>query len=216
MLGRVPNKTDKQAVAFGSSGDCASEKQLVAAAKSGDESAFEILVKSQERMIFRVALRYTRVREDAEDIVQETFRKAFVHLQKFEGKSSFSTWLTRIAINEALMSLRRRRALQEVSADDSSGDHRTTLGPDLADASPDPEASYLQKEGARILSAAIRHLRPGMRRAVELRELGELSTRETAGLMGLSVAAIKARVFHARKELGKALRYYTVSLEGRS
>jgi RNA polymerase sigma-70 factor, ECF subfamily len=156
------------------------------------------------------------IREDAEDIVQETFQKAFVHLQKFEGKSSFSTWLTRIAINEALMSLRRRRALHEVSADDSSGDNGTTAGPDLADAGPDPEATYLQKEEERIVSAAIRHLRPGMRRAVELRELGELSTRETAGLMGLSVAAIKARVFHARKELGKALRYHAVSLEGRS
>src|SRR6266853_2715623 len=214
MLGQLRNEIGKRDVT--SSSDAAADEELVAAAKSGDESAFEILVKRQERKVFRVALRYTRVREDAEDIVQETFRKAFVHLQKFEGKSSFSTWLTRIAINEALMSLRRRRALHEVPADDSSGDHGITLGPDLADASPDPEATYLQKEGARILSAAIRHLRPGMRRAVELRELGDLSTRETAGLMGLSVAAIKARVFHARKELGKALRYHAVSLEGRS
>jgi RNA polymerase sigma-70 factor (ECF subfamily) len=137
-------------------------------------------------------------------------------LQKFEGKSSFSTWLTRIAINESLMSLRRRRTLHEVPADDSSGDHGTTPGPDLPDASPDPEATYLQKEEARIVSAAIRHLRPGMRRAVELRELGDLSTQETARRMGLSVAAIKGRVFHARKELGKALRYQAVSLEGRS
>ena len=216
MLGRAPNKTYKPAVTFGSSGDYVSEKQLVAAAKSGDESAFEILVKRQERKVFRVALRYTRVREDAEDIVQETLQKAFVHLQKFEGKSSFSTWLTRIAINEALMSLRRRRALHEVPADDSSGDHETTPGPDLADTSPDPEATYLQNEEARIVSAAIRHLRPGMRRAVELRELGDLSTQETARRMGLSVAAIKGRVFHARKELGRALRYHAVSLEGRS
>jgi RNA polymerase sigma-70 factor (ECF subfamily) len=216
MLGRAPNKTYKPAVTFGSSGDYVSEKQLVAAAKSGDESAFEILVKRQERKVFRVALRYTRVREDAEDIVQESFWKAFVHLQKFEGKSSFSTWLTRIAVNQALMSLRRRRALHEVPADDSSGDHGTTPGLDLADASPDPEATYLQKEEARIVSAAIRHLRPGMRRAVELRELGDLSTQETARRMGLSVAAIKGRVFHARKELGRALRYHAVSLEGRS
>src|ERR1700756_4560564 len=106
MLGQVPNKTDKPAATFCSSGDYVSEKQLVAAAKSGDESAFEILVKRQERRIFRVALRYTRVREDAEDIVQQTFQKAFAHLQKFEGKSAFSTWLTRIAINDALMALR--------------------------------------------------------------------------------------------------------------
>ena len=214
MLGQLRNEIGKRDVT--SLSDAAADEELVAAAKSGDESAFEILVKRQERKVFRVALRYTRVREDAEDIVQETLQKAFVHLQKFEGKSSFSTWLTRIAINEALMSLRRRRALHEVPADDSSGDHGTTPGPDLADASPDPEATYLQKEEARIVSAAIRHLRPGMRRAVELRELGDLSTQETARRMGLSVAAIKGRVFHARKELGKALRYHAVSLEGRS
>src|SRR5712671_3791937 len=214
MLGQLRNEIGKRDVT--SSSEAAADEELVAAAKSGDESAFEILVKRQERKVFRVALRYTRVREDAEDIVQETLQKAFVHLHKFEGKSSFSTWLTRIAINEALMSLRRRRALHEVPADDSSGDNGITPGPDLADASPDPEATYLQKEEARIVSAAIRHLRPGMRRAVELRELGDLSIQETARRMGLSVAAIKGRVFHARKELGKALRYHAVSLEGRS
>jgi len=214
MLGQLRNEIGKRAVA--SSSDAAADEELVAAAKSGDELGFESLAKRHQRRIFALAFRYTRVREDAEDIVQETFRKAFVHLQKFEGKSSFSTWLTRIAINEALMSLRSRRALHEVPADDSSGDNGTTPGLDLADASPDPEATYLQKEEARIVSAAIKHLRPGMRRAVELRELGELSTRETAGLMGLSVAAIKARVFHARKELGKALRCHALSLEGRS
>ena len=214
MLGQLRNEIGKRGVT--SSSDAAADEELVAAAKNGDELGFESLAKRHQRRIFALAFRYTRVREDAEDIVQETFKKAFVHLQKFEGKSSFSTWLTRIAINEALMSLRRRRALHEVPADDSSGDHGTTPGPDLADASPDPEATYLQKEEARIVSAAIRHLRPGMRRAVELRELGDLSTQETARRMGLSVAAIKGRVFHARKELGKALRYYAVSLEGRS
>jgi RNA polymerase sigma-70 factor (ECF subfamily) len=214
MLGQLRNEIGKRAVA--SSSDAAADEELVAAAKSGDELGFESLAKRHQRRIFALAFRYTRVREDAEDIVQETFRKAFVHLQKFEGKSSFSTWLTRIAINEALMSLRSRRALHEVRADDSSGDNGTTPGLNLADASPDPEATYLQKEEARIVSAAIKHLRPGMRRAVELRELGELSTRETAGLMGLSVAAIKARVFHAKKELGKALRCHALSLEGRS
>jgi RNA polymerase sigma-70 factor (ECF subfamily) len=212
MLGR--NEIDKRAVA--SSRDAAPDEELVAAAKNGDELGFERLAKRHQRRILAIAFRYTRVREDAEDIVQETFQKAFVHLQKFEGKSRFSTWLTRIAINEALMSLRRRRALHEVPADDSSGDHGITLGPDLADASPDPEASYLQKEEARIVSAAIRHLRPGSRRAVELRELGDLSTQETARQMGLSVAAIKGRLFHARKELSKVLRFHAVSLEGRS
>jgi RNA polymerase sigma-70 factor (ECF subfamily) len=214
MLGQLRNEIGKRGVT--SSSEAAADEELVAAAKNGDALGFESLAERHQRRIFALAFRYTRVREDAEDIVQETFKKAFVHLQKFEGKSSFATWLTRIAINESLMSLRRRRTLHEVPANDSNGDHGTTLGPDLTDASPDPEATYLQKEEARIVSAAIRLLRPGMRRAVELRELRELSTRETAGLMGLSVAAIKARVFHARKELAKALRYHAVSLEGRS
>lgn len=157
MLGQIRNSSKRGVASFR---DSAPDEELVAATKSGDELAFETLVKRQQRRIFALAFRYTRVREDAEDIVQETFRKAFVHLQKFEGKSSFSTWLARIAINEALMSLRRRRALHEVPADDSSGDHGTTPGPDLAEASPDPEATCLQKEEARILSAAIRHLSP--------------------------------------------------------
>jgi len=204
MLGQLRNEIGKRAVA--SSRDAGADEELVAVAKKGDELGFESLAKRHQRGIFAFAFRYTRVREDAEDIVQETLQKAFVHLQKFEGKSSFSTWLTRIASNEALMSLRWRRALHEVPADDSRGDHGTTPGPDLADASPDSEATYLQKEEARIVSAAIRHLRPGMRRAVELRELGDLSTHETARRMGLSVAAIKGRVFHARKELGRGLR----------
>jgi RNA polymerase sigma-70 factor (ECF subfamily) len=214
MLGQLRNEIGKRAVA--SSCDAAADEELVAAAKNGDELGFESLARRHQRRIFALAFRNTRVREDAEDLVQETLQKAFVHLQKFEGKSSFSTWLTRIAINESLVSLRKRRALHEVPADDSSGDHVATPGPDLADASPDPEATYLQKEEARSVSAAIRHLRPGMRRAVELRELGDLSTQETARRMGLSVAAIKGRVFHARKELGRALRYHAVSLEGRS
>jgi RNA polymerase sigma-70 factor (ECF subfamily) len=209
MLGQLRNEIGKRAVA--SSCGAAADVELVAAAKKGDELGFESVAKRHQRRTFALAFRYTRVREDAEDIVQETFQKAFAHLQKFEGKSSFSTWLTRIAINEALMALRKRRALHEAPAEDSSGDHGTTPSPDLADASPDPEATYLQKEEARIVSAGIRHLRPGMRRAVELRELGDLSTQETARRMGLSVATIKGRVFHAKKELGRALRRHVRS-----
>jgi len=184
----------------------AAEQELVAAAKRGDESAFETLFNRHQRKIFVLAFRYTRVREDAEDIVQQTFQKAFLHLQKFEGKSSLSTWLTRIAINQALMLLRSRRGLREVLIDDSSGDEEATPALELADASPDPEASYLQREKTQILSVAMRQLRPGMRKAIELRELGELSNRDTAAHMGVSIGAVKARVFHARRKLAIALR----------
>src|ERR1700758_2919729 len=160
MLGQLRNEIGKRAVA--SSCDAAADEELVAAAKKGDEMGFESLATRHQRRILALAFLSPRVREDAQDIVQETFQKAFVHLQKFEGKSSFSTWATRIAINQALMSLRRRRALHELPADDSNGDHGTTPGPDPADASPDPEATYWQKEEAQVVSAAISHLRPGM------------------------------------------------------
>src|ERR1700747_958460 len=93
---------------------------IVLAAKSGDEQAFGILFKRYQTKIFAVAHRYTRIPEDAEDVVQETFQKAFLHLHKFEGKSSFYTWLTRIAINEALMLLRRKRGSHEVPIEASS------------------------------------------------------------------------------------------------
>ena len=150
------------------------QEALVAAAKSGEELAFEALVKRHQPRIFALALRYTRVPEDAEDVVRQTFQKAFVYLHKFEGKSSFSTWLTRIAINEALMLLRRGRALREVHIDDSSSEG-TAPGLEVPDTNPDSEARYLQREGAQILAAAMTQLRSGIRRALELRELRELS-----------------------------------------
>jgi RNA polymerase sigma-70 factor (ECF subfamily) len=206
MSSQLLNGMSKSGVTTASSRDSARDEELVAAAKRGDEVAFEALVKRHRRAIFLIALRYTRVREDAEDIVQQTFQKAFVHLHKFEGRSSFSTWSTSIAINQALMLLRRRRALREVPIDDSGSDEGTTPAIEIADAGPDPEASYLQRERTRILSEAVGQLRPRIRRAIELQELGELSIRETARYMGLSVAAVKARVFHARRALGEALR----------
>src|SRR5580692_5168439 len=163
MLDRVPNKIGKPGIT--ASCDLTAEEDLVAAAKAGDEGAFETLFNRHQRKIFALAFRYTRVREDAEDIVQQTFQKAFLHLQTFEGKSSLSTWLTRIAINQALMLLRSRRGLREVPIDDSSGDEEATFAQEPADASPDPEASYFETEKSRILSIAMRQLRPGMRKA---------------------------------------------------
>src|SRR5260370_4624843 len=181
---------------------------LVAGAKTGDAHAFELLVQRHERKIFSLAQRMTRNREDAEDVVQQSFQKAFIHLKKFAGDSLFSTWLTRIAINEALMLLRRRRGTHEVPIAESNTEDETALALDIPDASPNPEDSCLQREQERILSAAVNELTPGMRKAIELRELGELSTGETAQIMGLSVGAVKARVFHGRRKLQKTLKLY--------
>lgn len=182
-------------------GDSATDEALVAGAKGGDENAFEMLVRRHRRKVFGVALRYTRVREDAEDVVQQTFQKAFVYLRKFKGNSSFSTWLIRIAINEALMWLRKAHAIPEVPLNDTINDDEARLGFDVADVSPDPEATYLQREKTCVLSMAMERLTPNIRIVVEMKELHELSARETAKHMGLSLSAVKARVFHGRRTL---------------
>jgi RNA polymerase sigma-70 factor (ECF subfamily) len=184
---------------------------LVAGAKTGDARAFELLVQRHEGKIFSLARRMTRNREDAEDVVQQSFQKAFIHLKKFEGDSLFSTWLTRIAINEALMVLRRRRGTREVPIAESNTEDETALPLDIPDVGPSPEDSCLQREQQRIISAAVNELTPGMRKAIELRELGELSTGETAQVMGLSVGAVKARVFHGRRKLRETLKFYVES-----
>src|SRR5467141_83025 len=181
---------------------------LVAAAKKKDPQAFEILVERHARKIFFAARRMTRTREDAEDVVQQSFQKAFVHLDQFEGKSSFSTWLTRIAINEALILLRKSRGLREVLINDLTEGEETLFALETPDSGPNPEASYSQRERQRILFLALNELPHGMRKAIQLRELGERSTEETARIMGISAAAVKARVFHGRRKLRERLRRY--------
>jgi len=185
--------------------DPAGERTLVVAARNGDEQAFETLFKRYQRKTLAVVLRYTRVVEDAEDIVQQNFYKAFAHLCQFQGQSSFSTWLTRIAINEALMFLRRIRLTREVSIDSIGDAAGSPAILEKLDSNPNPENRCSQREEVRILSKAVRNLRPRLRTAIVLRELRELSTSETACCMGLSVAAVKARIFHGKRKLRQEL-----------
>jgi RNA polymerase sigma-70 factor, ECF subfamily len=184
----------------------AKDKTLVIAAKNGDSQAFEILVQRYRMKMLRVARRFTRNATDAEDIVQQSFQKVFLHLRQFEGHSSFSTWLTRIAMNEALMSIRRKSNTVEISLEQSLPEHRATVSMDLPDSRLNPEDSCSQREQKEILSAALNELTPAVRKAIELRDLGELSTEETARVMGLSITAVKARVFHGRKQLQKVMK----------
>jgi len=202
------NETSNTRVAPANSAD---DDALVIAAKRGDEHAFGILVTRYQRKIFVAALRYTRFPEDAEDIVQQAFQKAFIHLQKFAGRSSFSTWVTGIAINEALMFLRKDRANREVSFDDTDEEEATVRGRYVSDPRPDPETDYSLQEETRALLTAMNTLTPQLRAAIELRELAELSTDETARRLGVSVAAVKARVFHGRTKLRKRLRHLRAS-----
>ena len=181
---------------------------LVAAAKNGNRKAFEILVKRHQHRIFFVARRMTRRREDAEDVVQQSFQNAFTHLRTFEGRSAFSTWLTRIAITEALMFLRRRRGSREVLIDDLNGKEETTTVLEVPDSSPDPEAIYSQREWVEMLSLAMNELPAGIRRAIQLRGLDERSSEETARIMGISVSALKGRMFHGRRKLRERLQHF--------
>ena len=188
---------------------------LVAAAQSGDDRAFEVLVERHQSRVRAVAWRFTRVREDAEDIAQQTLQKAFVHLKQFAGNSSFSTWLTRIAINESLIWARKKHASREVPIEDSSAENERTLPLDPPDPRPSPEDSYSQQEWKQILSRAMDALSPAIRTAIELRDLHELSTDDAAGIMRVSVSAVKARLFHGRNKLRLKLQRYLKSVSSR-
>jgi RNA polymerase sigma-70 factor (ECF subfamily) len=178
-----------------------SEEQLVAAAKSGRRASFGELCERHVKRIFRVTLRITRNREDAEDAVQDCFLNAFVHLKDFDERSRFVTWLTRIAINAALAKLRKKRRVREVPMDEPNPSFE--LGPhrEIQDGAPDPEQTYSLRERRRIVDSAISGLRPRTRKVVELHRLREHSVRETAQILGISTAAVKSRMFHARVAL---------------
>lgn len=190
------------------------DEALVVAAKNRDAQAFGILARRYRKRMLRVALRFTRNEADAEDIVQQSFQKAFLHLQQFEGHSSFSTWLTRIAMNEALMWLRRRSSIVEIPLEPSNAEIGATLSLDFADSRLNPEASCLQQEQKEILSAALSKLKPGMRKAIELRDIDELSMEEAARVMGLSVPAVKSRVFHGRRKLQEVMQQWMSRRQG--
>ena len=178
-----------------------SESQLIAAAKNGHGSAFGVLCERHEEMILRVTFRITRNREDAEDAVQDSFLSAFVHLASFDERSRFATWLTRIAINSALGQLRKKRGVREISMDEPSPESETRPQIELPDRAPDPEENYQRRERREIVGAAVGHLRPRNRKVVEVHQLGEFSMKETAQILGISMAAAKARMFHARAAL---------------
>jgi RNA polymerase sigma-70 factor (ECF subfamily) len=184
------------------------EYALLLAAKTGDSAAFEILCKQSANTVFHMARRIMRNNEDAEDVMQESFQQAFIHLNRFKGDSRFSTWLSRIAINAALMKLRKKHHQWNVPLDESAETEEPVFRQQIEDHGLNPEQLYAQKERQRILSQALNELSPGTRKAIELRELGERSTEETAQIMGISITAVKARVFHGRRRLRERLNHF--------
>ena len=181
---------------------------LVERAKAGDVPAFEQLVRQYDRQIFRVAQHITQNREDAEDITQDAFLKAYQKLNQFQGNSKFSTWLVRIAVNESLMRLRKRKTSKTVSMDEDVHTEEGSIPRDFADWSPNPEQLYNQGELGDILRKTIQGLPPGFRTVFTLRDIENLSTEETAEALGLSVPAVKSRLLRARLQLRERLSRY--------
>ncbi len=184
----------------------ADEATLVAQAKAGSYPAFEELVSRYEKKIYRLGLNITGNVQDAEDVLQETFLKAFEHLPDFRADSRFYTWIVRIAVNEGLMKLRKRRSDKTVSFDEPvEGEEGEAVPRDFADWKPNPEQLLAQAELERILRDAGQALPPIFRTVFLLRDVEGLSTEEAAELLGITPGAVKARLFRARLRLREEL-----------
>src|SRR5882762_1609842 len=181
-----------------------SDEGLVAATKRGDAQAFGELVIRHRQKVVSVAQRITNNREDAEDVAQESFHKAFLHLHDFQEKSRFSTWLTRIAMNEAFMLLRRRRGIFEVLPENPDDDLKSSSEA-FVDQRPNPEESCWRRERMELLTEAINRIGPTIRTTILLRDIEERSVKETAQILGASITAVKARVFQGRRKLRESV-----------
>jgi len=181
------------------------EATLVAQSREGDGRAFGELVRRYESKIFRLAQHVTQNREDAEDVLQETFLKAYEHLDQFQGAAKFYTWIVRIAVNQALMKLRRRRTDKSVSLDEAIDTGEDTIVREVAAWDENPEQKFSRAEFGHILDEAIQSLEPPYRSVFVLRDIDELSTEDTAEVLGLSIPAVKSRLLRARLQLREKL-----------
>jgi RNA polymerase sigma-70 factor, ECF subfamily len=173
-------------------------------ALNGSSAAFGVLFERHQPRVLCVTRRVLRNQEDAEDATQQTFAHAYAHLRSFQRQSSFSTWLTRIAINDALMLLRKRR-WDHVSIEESNVLENGAMTVEAHNPKATPEELYEARELHGILGSAIGELKPILGKVVELRELAELSTGQTAKALGLSIATVKARTLRARRLLRRKL-----------
>lgn len=182
------------------------EATLLASARAGDSAAFECLVMPHWGALLRVTQRILRNREDAEDAVQNALLDAFRNLNGFQGRSRFSSWLTRIAMNAALMRLRLSRRRRETSLDEvtASGEVRVTFCP--VETKLSPEQEYLSKEGRILLLEGLKKLCPLDVEILLLRSVQELSAKETAGILELPVGRVKSRLHRARTKLARHVR----------
>lgn len=185
------------------------EAVLVSEAQTGNAESFAVLVKQYERQIYRLSKVVTGHPEDAEDVLQETFLKAYKNLKQFQRESRFYTWLVRIAINEALTKLRRRNSSPRLSLDEPTDMQESEMAPrQIRDWGDNPEESYSQTELRKILAKSLQGLEPPLRLVFVLRDVDGLSCEETAAVTGLSVSAVKSRAMRARLKLRKKLSFW--------
>lgn len=181
----------------------ASDESLVRAAKQGEASAFGELCDRHRRKLYRTAYRIIRNHEDAEDAVQDSFIRAYMHLGEFDERAQFSTWLVRIAINSSLMILRKKNQKKDVSLDQSDAEGTNEMPMQIPDVRPDPEQHFLRTERRRIVRHSIGKLRPRVRRVIQISQLDECSVKETAHKLGISTSATKSLLLRGRASLRK-------------
>jgi RNA polymerase sigma-70 factor (ECF subfamily) len=174
---------------------------LVSAAQGGSSAAFGELREIYSRRVYRTLLTITRNREDAEDASQDAFMRAYLALHTFEGRSSFYSWLTRIAINSALVILRRRRARPEISIHHSNDVEEENSGFEFKDITPSPEHICVHRERYARVLRSIERLQPRLRQVIELQMKHNLSVKEIARALKISEAAVKSRLYRARTRL---------------
>jgi RNA polymerase sigma-70 factor (ECF subfamily) len=181
------------------------EQDLVSRAQAGDNEAFAALVQRYQNKIYRLAKNITQNNEDAEDVLQEAFLKAYSHLDSFQRNAKFYTWIVRIAVNEALMKLRKRKTDRIVPLDEPVDTGEETVNREIAVWDDNPEQRYSNEEMQQILNEAVESLKPDFRAVFALRDIEELSTEETADALGISVPAVKSRLLRARLALREKL-----------
>src|ERR1700677_5256899 len=182
-----------------------SDTGLIAAAQSGQERAFVELCTRSAKRAFSTIYSVTKNREDAEDALQDSMLRAFEHLRQFDGRSSFTTWFTRIGINSALMILRKKRVRSETSMD-VTAEAESWLHWKISEHSTDPEKHYAVRERSMQLKRAIRQLPTSLRSVIELGQMKGHSTKQIADQMGISVPATKSRLARARAALRKSMK----------
>jgi RNA polymerase sigma-70 factor (ECF subfamily) len=172
----------------------------VAAAKDGDHQAYAELCRRHSKQILRTILRITRDAADAEDTLQETLLKAYVHIGRFEGRSAFSSWLTRIAINSALMTSRKKRSHYVYSLEGGVGRDDFKL-PEPSETAYNPEESCISNAFENECVRAIRYLSPTLRVVVQIRYREDASVAQIAEMLSISEAAVKSRLLRARSKI---------------